>query len=716
MITAEHSLIDTAVLADLIQRFLPKQLDNFIFESIPDENGMDAWELDSTDTRIILRGNNLGSMGAAFGHYLKHTLKANISWCGNRTDVSAGLPLPNFERRVISQKYRVYMNYCTHSYSAAWWDWDRWQFEIDMMVINGINMPLAITGTEAVWYATLLDLDFTDEQIRSFLAGPAFLAWQWMTNLEHHGGPLPMSWIEQHTVLGKRILERELAFGMHPIQQGFSGYVPLMLKEKFPESDILIKKTWNNIGSTAELNPDDPLFKKIGLLFMKHLHEIYGTYGFYAADPFHEGTPPKEGSEYLRRVGKTISSLYEAYDPGYTWVMQAWDLRSDIVKAVDPEHLLILDLMGHMPDRTEGFFGYPFIAGSLHNFGARMSLHGDLQVHADNKYATIREKYPNIAGTGLFMEGIGQNPVYYDLALDMLTRSDRIGDLHAWVHDYCLRRYGSDAPALRQAWDVLIDNIYIPNSDFVERGTILCTRPCLNLRGTGPCDEFNIHYDNKQLFRALDLLRSADVDSEGYHFDCMDLCRQLLSNYAQHLYVTVRNAFYEKNLSLFRTQSNAFLALLLDIDKLLALRKEWRLQTWIEDARSFGTTPEEEDQYECNARMQITIWGNEENSLLFDYAWKEWSGLIGTYHVPRWKKFFDMLEEKLEKGEEYDEDSLPVFENRIIWRASSFYSELADWEAQWLKDTTPIPIPTTEQNFVDTLLNNYRHGILSNVN
>ena len=118
------------------------------------------------------------------------------------------------------------MNYCTHSYSAAWWNWDRWEYEIDMMALNGINMPLAITGTESVWYATLIDLGFTDEEARDFLAGPAFLAWQLMTNLEHHGGPLPMSWIKSHEELGKKILERELAFGMKPIQQGYSGFVP----------------------------------------------------------------------------------------------------------------------------------------------------------------------------------------------------------------------------------------------------------------------------------------------------------------------------------------------------------------------------------------------------------------------------------------------------------------------------------------------------------
>jgi alpha-N-acetylglucosaminidase len=24
-------------------------------------------------------------------------------------------------------QWQYYMNVCTHSYSAAWWDWERWQ-------------------------------------------------------------------------------------------------------------------------------------------------------------------------------------------------------------------------------------------------------------------------------------------------------------------------------------------------------------------------------------------------------------------------------------------------------------------------------------------------------------------------------------------------------------------------------------------------------------
>ena len=35
--------------------------------------------------------------------------------------------------------------------SFAWWDWERWEKEIDWMALQGINLPLAFTGQETIW-------------------------------------------------------------------------------------------------------------------------------------------------------------------------------------------------------------------------------------------------------------------------------------------------------------------------------------------------------------------------------------------------------------------------------------------------------------------------------------------------------------------------------------------------------------------------------------
>lgn len=55
----------------------------------------------------------------------------------------------------------------------AFWDWDDWQRFIDSMALNGINMPLAITGQEAVWYKVWKDIGLKDQDILSYFTGPA---------------------------------------------------------------------------------------------------------------------------------------------------------------------------------------------------------------------------------------------------------------------------------------------------------------------------------------------------------------------------------------------------------------------------------------------------------------------------------------------------------------------------------------------------------------
>lgn len=85
------------VVRELIERYLPGHSDDFVLETIPAEGGHDTYELDSRDGKVVLRGNNAGSVAAALGWYIKYTMKANISWCGKRIPYSrrARCPCPS---------------------------------------------------------------------------------------------------------------------------------------------------------------------------------------------------------------------------------------------------------------------------------------------------------------------------------------------------------------------------------------------------------------------------------------------------------------------------------------------------------------------------------------------------------------------------------------------------------------------------------------------
>lgn len=404
----------------LIERVTPGYGDQFVLELISAQEGEDVYEISSKGGKVVLRGNNPVALATAFNQYLKYVCKVHISWLGDHLDLPEKLPLPSETvRNTIHGKYRVYMNYCTLSYSAAWWNWDRWQREIDYMAMNSINMPLSVVGLEAVWYNTLLKHRFTDEEARSFLAAPSHAAWQWMQNLQSYGGPLPKSWIDKHVVLGQQIIRRELELGMKPIQQGFSGYVPRELKEKYPEAKIQPQPSWCGFKGAAQLDPTDSLFQVIGRDFLEEEKKLFGAHGVYAADPFHESRPPVDTPEYLSAVGRSIHTLFQEFDSHSLWAMQAWSLREPIVKAVPEEHLLILDLNGSKCTQRNACWGYPVVAGNLHNFGGRINMHGDLPLLAGNQYEAAVSLSPNVCGSGLFMEGIEQNPLYYELAFEM---------------------------------------------------------------------------------------------------------------------------------------------------------------------------------------------------------------------------------------------------------------------------------------------------------
>ncbi len=53
--------------------------------------------------------------------------------------------------KVFLNRFRYYQNVCTVSYSMVWWDFKRWEREIDWMALRGINFPLAFNGQELIW-------------------------------------------------------------------------------------------------------------------------------------------------------------------------------------------------------------------------------------------------------------------------------------------------------------------------------------------------------------------------------------------------------------------------------------------------------------------------------------------------------------------------------------------------------------------------------------
>lgn len=678
-----------AILAaqDLIKRVLPQHYKQIELAYLPSIK-KDTFQISSQGTKIVLKGNNTIALASALNWYLKYNCNVNFSWNGSQINLPEQLPLPDkLITKAIEPDYRVMFNYCTFSYSMAWWDWKRWEKEIDFMAMNGINMPLTVVGLEGVWYNSLLKMGYTDVEARKFLAGPAFMAWQWMTNIEGFGGPLPKSWIDSHIVLGKQIIERELELGMKPIQQGFSGYIPRSFREKFPNAKMQQTRNWCNFEGCEQLDPLDPLFTKFGNVFFQEQKKLFGLHGFYAADPFHESKPPRTDSIYLDAVGKTIKNLMLSNDKDGIWVMQSWSINEKIVKAVEKTKLLILDLNGKKAATKDNFWGYSFVTGNLHNFGNRINLHGDISLLASNQYSSLKETAPNLVGSGLFMEGIMQNPLYYDLAFEMPFHAESI-NLKNWLSDYAIRRYGKKTDNNQEAIQLLATSAYKKGTNGVEASSMIAARPAIIPKKSGPNAPFKITYDQKDLIKVLDLLLadSSLNQSDGYRYDIVDIQRQILSNLSQKIDAKISEAYKAKNLQDFELHTQRFLTLLKDVDQLTKTRPTLNFNKWLADAQSWGNNTEEKNLYDFNASMLLTQWGSDGGRvpLIFDYSWREWGGLIGNYYLPRWQKFFDFLHKNLKENSNYTEEGLKMTHGRQALRANPFYDDLANWETKWI--------------------------------
>lgn len=692
-----------------VNDFLCRNLPNFKNDIIVsfEKRDKDYYVITAENGKLYVKANHYISAFHGIYEYLKQYCNVQLSWCANtEINIDALVMFEGEFSKVIEQKYRVYMNYCTLDYSMCWWDFERWEKEIDFMAMNGINMPLAVVGTEAVWYETLLAFGFSKKEALNSVSGPAFWAWQLMTNIEGYLPPMDEKYICERLELGRKILNRYIEFGMYPIQQGFSGHVPVLLKGKFPKAKILMQKGWCAYPKTAQLDPLDPLFKEFGMVYLKTMDRLFGNYHFIACDPFHEGTPPKKSVKYLNAVGRAINSVYESFDENSVWVMQAWTMREAIVRAVPKERLLILDLNSEKTPKNKNCWGYPVVLGMLHDFGGKNSMQGKLEKHSKNIYKTLKENGANAVGTGLFMEGIEQNPVVYDLQFELLTASAEI-NLEKWLDHYILRRYGKYDARLKKAWNLLLETCY--KSDGYEEnevGSAVAARPQMVPKKTGPCCVIEPYYDTEKFEKAVKLFLSVSAEfekSDAYQYDLCDLVRQAISNRFYYKQIEFARAYRKKDISTVKNIAQKQLELLLDLDNLLSHRKEFCLSRWINDAHALATDDQEKRYFDLNARTLITQWGdiNGNTYALYDYAWREWSGLIKEYYYIRWSMFYKKAIYCLEHKRRFFVFNANSYQGRHKYRSYKFGRELNRFELEWLKDYKEYSKPETA-DVIDT--------------
>ncbi len=640
----------------------------FVIERLKGEK--DFFELDQKGNKVVVRGNNYVSIATGINWYLKYYAGINLSWNGMKADLPEVLPpVLKKERHETDLKLRYDFNYCTFSYSMAFWDWKRWEQEIDWMALHGINLPLAMVGTDVVWKNVLEELGYTRKEINAFIAGPGFQAWWLMNNLEGWGGPNPDSWYERQEELQKRILKRMREYGIEPVLPGYSGMVPHNAKDRLG-LNVADPGRWNGYPRPAFLQPTDPQFERIAALYYREMTRLYGKASYYSMDPFHEGG--NTSGVDLEAAGKAIWKAMKQANPRAAWVVQAWGAnpRPQMIRNLPAGDMVVLDLFSESRPqwgdpasswyRKEGFGQHDWLFCMLLNYGGNVGLHGKMAHLIEEFYKAKDSSFgKTLKGVGMTMEGIENNPVMYELLCELPWREQRFSK-DEWLEGYLKARYGKSDSQVSQAWMLLSNTIYNCPAASTQQGThesILCARPSWKAYQVSSWSEMSDYYDPADVIRAAGMMVEAAERFRGnnnFEYDLVDIVRQAVAEKGRLMYRVLVDAYKAGDRELFKLSSDRFLRLILMQDRLLATRPEFKVGRWLESARNLGSTEEEKDWYEWNARVQITTWGNRvaaDDGGLHDYAHREWNGLLRDFYYLRWKTWLDEQLKSFEGGQ-----------------------------------------------------------------
>lgn len=674
----------------LAERLIPEHAARFEFRHVEDTS--DVFELYSEGRKIIVAGNNSNSIAVGLNHYLKYYCNTDVSWySGDPVEMPSVLPpVPEKVRVCARARERFFLNYCTFGYTMPWWDWNDWERLIDWMALNGVTMPLAITGQEAVWQKVWEKHGLSDEQIRNYFTGPAHLPWHRMSNIDYWQGPLPQEWIDGQVELQKRILQRERELGMTPVLPAFAGHVPKELKEIYPDAEITRVSFWGGFADEYRcsfLAPMDSLYAEIQKDFLEIQTSLFGTDHIYGVDPFNEIDAPSWDPQTLGQMSSHIYDSMAAVDPEAVWLQMGWLFYADpghwtqenieaFLTSVPQDRLMMLDYYCEFTEiwkQTEKFYGQPYLWCYLGNFGGNTMLSGNFATVGSRLEEVFRDGGGNLAGIGSTLEGFGVNMFMYEYLFDKAWNTGITDE--EWVARLADRRTGFEDGNAREAWKLLCSDIYTEYSK-TGHAVLACAHPCLEGNWhwtTKPSSNYSL----KTLRKIWGLLLDTESDRDMYEYDIVNIGRQVLGD----CFIYVRDRFtaaYEAgDMSAMRQNASTMLEIIDDMDRLTACHRSFSLKEWIDSARSFGSTESEKDYYETNARTLISVWGDSYH--LSDYASRAWAGMLSSYYKARWELFFNRVMDAVSAGKEFD--------------AKAFDDECWKFECEWADASYEIEYP-----------------------
>lgn len=677
---------------EVIERVYPSLAKKLVIEQMDKTEDGDVFKQEIRNGKLIVKGSSEVAICRGVYDFIRNNKYGISSWTGTRLQLPASLD-QSVTREVTSPfAHHYYYNVVTYGYTMPYWDWNRWEKEIDWMALHGIDMPLALVANEAISARVWKKLGLTDTEIAEYFSGPAHLPWLRMGNLSKIDGPLPQEWHQDQVALQHKILQRMKSLGMKPICPAFAGFVPQAMKRLYP--NIKITETlWGHAFHNWMLSPEEDLFHTLGEMFIKEWEKEFGKNEYYIADSFNEMDipfPPKEDPKrytLLASYGDKVYQSIKAGDKDAVWVMQGWmfgyqrhiwDYKTlqALVSKVPDDKMLLLDLAVDYNrcfwksevnwEFYKGFYNKPWVYSVIPNMGGKSGLTGILSFYANGHLDALNSKNKGrLDAFGMAPEGIENNEVVYELITDAGWSNKKI-DVEKWLADYSSARYGCYTPAMKSFWDGMLKSVYGSFTDHPRYNWQF--RPGSTRKGS-----INA---NDEFYKGIESLADGAKTMKGnalFEADFREWTAAYLGGKIQLLSQQIDDAYLLNDVQKATSLETKFVSLMKGMDEILSGHPTARLDRWIQFARNHGkSNPALADYYEKNARRIITIWGPP----IDDYSARIWSGLIRDYYLPRWQHYF----EQKKSGQKFD---------------------FAKWERNWVEQQKGLSNPTLCNNPIE---------------
>lgn len=539
---------------------------------------------------------------------------------------------------ILASLLLIAYNYCTLSYTMAYWENPEWTAELDRLESAGYNAALVTKGLTKVWDLTLREMGYEEKSIRSFIAADHYQAWWHMGNLEGAGGPVSAEEIEKDAELGRWLYAEMKRRGIEPMVQAFVGMVPHDSPKDFPVHD---QGYWCQIYRRPSiLDPRSPKFAEFSEVWYKNLRKVYdmdraGAAKYFVGDLFHEGGRAGALTEReISGVGAAIQAMQKRYfGRDVKWVLQAWQINSAqeaLMKGLSAENTLIEYLDKHMGSSEPLGFklvnnrgeSLPWVWSEVSNFGGNTGMRGVLPRFA-NLDKIDAECADSFRGYALLSEGLETNEPLYRL----------------FEHAVKGKKYAfEDYP--QPVVEILKATAWTQHTTNVTEGcveNILCAWPRFDLTTDSVSTwgtKTGTEYDPKRLREAARLVLT---EYPSYpRRDFVELFMQLIADRAREIIAECEKSAAKRE---------EFLKLLDLADRLASCEDSFRLD-W-QEARRHGHAAE--------YRVLITSWTGDLDgawtSGLHEYAHRAYSGLLRHYYLKRWEWFFAYHEGKMSAEE-----------------------------------------------------------------